>query len=564
MTMKNTKGLGILLLAAGLAIDAPASPQVLKTPAEEANYRAYSQNEDIARFLSLADAASEDLEVRIAGRTRAVDAYPSRDIFLCILTAGGEGPASAANREKPTLLLTASQHGNEQSAKEAALRFIRDVAFGELKPLLVKINILVIPQANPYGNAFDVRENEIGLDLNRDHVKLESESVKTIHRVFRTWMPEATLDVHEKSDDYYRVSIGCVSNVNIHADLQSFSRKTILGEVDAALSGQKVPFHEYLVTEPLGMDTSSGARMSSDTKLPTEEMKRYSTTDLNDGRNSLGIYETLSFIQEGASRGDLETLAERTRWQFAGIRSFAESAAAHSGEILTLVRSMRTRLAARAEARAENDPVHLRMEYVRDPGVPQISLRKFGSVAGEIIGTLKTDKKAGETIREEDLTPARVETGTVTEIVRNWFPVVESRLSVSRPAGYIIPAERRDIIDTLLDHGIAVDKITKDVLVDVQAYEIMELVPAAEDYLAPETILVNRKPMTVPVRKGDFRVSCVHPAANLIPCLLEPQSSYGFIRYWKYRLIPEKGGLFAILRIEAPCVLPTVPYKRWT
>ncbi|GEM_PF-4776370 len=50
-------------------------------------------------------------------------------------------------------------------------------------------------------------------------------------------------------------------------------------------------------------------------------MKRFSTTDLNDGRNSLGIFEILAFIQEGASRHGRKTLRDRTIWQHNGLRA---------------------------------------------------------------------------------------------------------------------------------------------------------------------------------------------------------------------------------------------------
>ncbi len=30
-----------------------------------------------------------------------------------------------------------------------------------------------------------------------------------------------------------------------------------------------------------------------------------------------------------------------------------------------------------------------------------------------------------------------------TQVVKNWFPKVESRLAVPRPLGYIVPAEHR-------------------------------------------------------------------------------------------------------------------------
>lgn len=543
-----------------------AFSQNLKTPAEEANYRAYSRNEDIAKFLSLADVASDETAVRIVGRTKDVEDYPAHDIFLCILTEEGVASPTTLNREKPTLLLTASQHGNEQSAKEAALRFIRDIAFGDLRPLLKKINVLVIPQANPYGNFHDARENEIGLDLNRDHVKMEAESVKAIHRVFRAWMPEVTIDVHEKGDDYYRVSIGCVSNINIAPRLQEFSRKTLLGEVETALHKQKLTFHEYLITEDLGVDTSSGAKMSeSAARGNVEEMKRYSTTDLNDGRNSLGIYETLSFIQEGASRHDIETLEARSRWQYLGIRSLAESAAAHAGEIIKMVGEERARLLERASARAADDLVHLRMGYVRDPEVPELILKRFERSESPIRGILLVDKKAGEALTSRDVAPNPAPAGfkVVNEVVKHWFPEVEARLSVSRPAGYIIPAGRQDVIQTLLDHGIEVEMFTKDGPTEVEAYTITDLVPAEEDYLAPKGIDLEKKTLPTIVRKGDYYVSCLQEGANLVPCLLEPQSDYGFIRYWKYRLVPEKGEIFAFYRMPKTPNLPMVPYKHW-
>ncbi len=570
MRSHNSPSLGriaaVVLSLANLAMAATVGTRIPATPGEAAGYKAYTQNEDIALFLSLADAGSPELAVRVVGRTKDVDGYAGRDIFLCILSANGAAEAGALDRSKPTLLLTASQHGNEQSAKESALRFVRDIAFGDLKPLLKSMNVLVVPQSNPYGNAFNVRENEIGLDLNRDHVKIESESVRALHRVYREWTPEVTMDVHEKGDDYYRVSIGCVSNVNIAPVLQEFSRNVLLKDVAEALAAGRVAFHEYLITEDLGVDTSSGAKgLERADRGPVEKMKRYSTTDLNDGRNAPGIYESLSFIQEGASRHDIETLEARTGWQYAGIRAFATSVAAHAGEALRTVAAARARLLERAAARADSDPVHMRMEYVRDPKVPELVLKRFARAESDVLGVLKADKKAGEEVLETDLGPSDAPAGrkVVTDVVKHWFPNVAPTLSVARPIGYVIPAARVDVVRTLFDHGVAVEVFAKDASIEVGAYEATDLVPAKEDYLPPEAIEVAKKATTTIVRKGDFFVDCVQPGANLIPSLLEPQSAYGLIRYFKYGLVPEKGGLFAIYRIDKKQDIPIVSYKAW-
>ena len=540
----------------------------LKTPAEESGYLQYSQNEAIASFLSALQAETPGLNVSVVGRTLPTEAYGARDIYLAVF-----GPVSVApdimteplSRKKPTVLFTAAQHGNEQSAKEAVLMLLRDLAVGDLRPLLDKVNVLIMPQTNPYGNFMNVRANELDLDMNRDHVKLEAEGVRAIHRVFRAYWPEVTIDVHEKGDDYYRVSIGCVSNANISRDLQDYSRGVILAEVEKSLAKKRIAFHEYLVTEDLGVDTSSGAAYERGPAGPREEMKRFSTTDLNDGRNSLGIFETLSFIQEGSSRHDLETLRDRTAWQYQGLRAFLESVAAHADEILKIVEEHRGHLLERAKARDGADPVHLRMKFARDPKEPQLLLKRFETVESPIRGVLKVDKKAGETLLAGDIAPAPGPRTMkiVDEVVKNWFPNVEPTLSVTRPRGYVIRGDRLDIVETLLALNVEVGTFADAGLVDAEAYEVTAIVPSKLDYVAPDKIDVAAKTIKVPVRKGDFYVDCVQPAANLVPALLEPQSEFGFIRYWKFKLVPEAGGVFEILRFAGKDAPEVIPFKRW-
>jgi uncharacterized coiled-coil protein SlyX len=294
-------------------------------------------------------------------------------------------------------------------------------------------------------------------------------------------------------------------------------------------------------------------------------MWRYSTTDLNDGRNSLGIYETLAFIQEGASRHDLETLEARTNWQYQGIRALAEMVAERGGKMLNLVRELRTNLQKRAEIRAADDPVHLKMDYARDPEQPQLVIKSFARSESPIRGILKVDKKAGDFLTAEDFSPYRGPSNlkVITRVEKNWLPRVESRLAVSRPIGYIIPGNRQEVIDVLLAHGIRVQMIDKATPVKVAAYHLTDLVPARADYLAPERIEVQKEEQNLLLKRGDFFVSCLQPAANLIPCLLEPQSDYGLIRYFKFKLVPETGDYFAFYRLETPFNLQLVDYKPW-
>lgn len=542
-----------------------STADILKTPGEETNYTQYSQNEEIALFLSRLAHLSKEAVVQIIGQTKEARDYPTKDIYLCIISEEGADCPQKLNRGKPTFLLTAAQHGNEQSAKEAALWLARDLALAELKPLLKKVNFLIIPQANPFGNWRNQRTNEQDLDLNRDHVKLEAPEVEAIHRVFRAWMPEVTMDVHEKGDDFYRVSIGCVSNANIHPSLQEFSRNKILAEVAKALEKRRITFFEYLVSQPAGINSSAGVRYVPEETAGREMVLRYSTTDLNDGRNSLGIYETLSFIQEGASRRDLETLRERTRWQYFGIRYFAESIAAHAEEILSLVRGLREKLVERTKVFSEQDLVHLSMDYVRNEKEPQLILKRFERSESPYRGILKVDKKAGDPLALEELAPYPYpsEYKVVEDIIKNWLPDVKPTLSVPRPLGYVIPAKHLDAIETLLRHDIQVEIFDKDLPLEVESYQVTNVVPSKYDYLPPEKIEVEKVKIQSLVKKGDFYVACTQPGANLIPCLLEPQSQYGLIRYWSFKLVPEPGNFFSFSRFIGPKALPLIPYKNW-
>lgn len=520
---------------------ATLSAQSVKTPAEESAWSRYSQYEDVTSFLQTIDKASREAVVQVIGKTLDAKELPASNLYLCIITEEGTDAPSALNRRKPTFMITASQHGNEQSGKEAALMLIRDLAVGEMKPLLKQVNFLVIPQANPYGNKVDRRTNEQNLDLNRDHVKLESPETQAIHAVFAAWMPEVTLDLHEKGDDYYRVSTGCVSNININPRIEAYSRAKIFPAIDRKVTTDGFTWHEYLVTEAMGSNQAAGALDRAAQGQARENLTRPSTTDLNDGRNSPGIYDTLSFIQECSSQHNVPTLQERTRWQYSGIRGLIDAIVSNDKEVRSLVRNARTDLARRAAVIRADNKVHLKMEYVRDPKEPTLTLKAFARAAGACGAAA---------------IPAAVE----TQVVKNWFPKVESRITIARPLGYVIPAARENVIKTIIDHGISVSVFNKAASIDAETYRIKEIEPSKEDYVAPVKIEVELQAGKIEVHQGDFYISVAQPAANLIPSLLEPQSEYGLIRYQAYKLTPQPDSMFPIARIvkAKPAVVPYV------
>jgi hypothetical protein len=540
--------------------------QIIKTPAEENGYSRYTQYWELANYLSAIQAKSQNIVIKTIGRTfESRDINQLRDIFLVIVTEHGISFPDELNSKKPTVYFLASQHGDEQSGKEAALVLIRELGMGKLKSLLSKVNVLIIPQMNPYGNEVDGRRNEHNLDMNRDHIKMEAPPVEAAHRVFRRWLPEVTMDIHEKGRSYYQLDIGVVSNLNIDKKLQDYSRKKILPYIEKKLNEKDFTFHEYLVRQPIGMDTSSGAALSQQ-RREREYLTRYSTTDINDGRNSFGIYNTLSFICEKSSDGTVDSLRRRTKCQLIAMKGFIEFVAENAAEVKNLVHTCRKDIAQKSVEYSADDMVHIRMEYIEDPSEPPLILKRFKDEEEMIMGELKVDKKKGELVKlsELDLSKRGISKEIESVQVKHWRPTVKSLLTVVRPLAYFIPQKHKDVVNTLLRHGIQVQQIISDQPLEVQCYKIKEIVPSQSDYLAPEKIEVQPFEQEIFAKKGDFLISCHQLASNQIVIFLEPLSSYGLIRYYKYNLVPQAGDIFPIYRILKKSNLKTINYKKWS
>lgn len=134
-----------------------------------------------------------------SGNVTILDIGPCSDgnpLRVCVIAPGGVGDLLEASG---ALLVVASQHGIEPAPREAALRFIRDLAYTADPDLLNALPVVVIPTANPHGTVNGTRANANGQDCNRHHVDLAAPESRMVAELIAALDPRIAIDAHESS-----------------------------------------------------------------------------------------------------------------------------------------------------------------------------------------------------------------------------------------------------------------------------------------------------------------------------------------------------------------------------
>lgn len=127
--------------------------------------------------------------------TQLNETLEGRALFGLLLTDDGR-----FHPERPSIMLTCSQHGNEPSGSEACLILIEYFTHGtdELaKKVRSQLNVAINPLANPDGKEKNRRGNYEQVDINRDHMNLATLEGRAIHRLHNMVDPILVLDLHE-------------------------------------------------------------------------------------------------------------------------------------------------------------------------------------------------------------------------------------------------------------------------------------------------------------------------------------------------------------------------------
>ncbi len=392
---------------------------------------------------------------------------------------------------QPLLLLFAQQHGDEPAGKEAALGLL-DWITTDGRDVLEQIDLIVVPCLNPDGAEKLECRNANNMDLNRNHLVLSEPETRALHRLYREWMPEVTLDAHEYNPmaevwiehGYVKnadVMLGCMTNPNISGPGRDFADSVMIPETESRVKAAGYSFSEYIVGNPF-----VGGRL------------RYGSMDINDSRNLFGLYGSLAFVQTGNRFGDPQTeLAHRIATQTAGLVAFVQIIASHTDQIRDLVGSGR-------ESMSLYQPGYrpaLSCDYFPDPARRTVTLPVFDLY----------NWKATE--RELD----------------RFQPQIRKKLTIAEPTGYVVPPGQERLLEILDRHGIAFERLKEPRKLDVEVLIIREIGEQEEEELTLPLVKIEAEEATREAPAGSAVIPLLQPARRLLPLMLEPQSTRGLV-----------------------------------
>jgi len=474
----------------------------IKTPSQKRGFATPSTHEEIITFLVKIDKEFDFAQTFELGKNSR-----GQSIAGVKLTNGIFGE----NSDKLKILVFAQQHGNEQSGMEGALLWLSKFVSTTDHLLLQKADICIIPQVNPYGGMKNQRRNPNDFDLNRNHMLLDQPETKALHNLFHEYTFDVTIDMHEYwpySEEWrefgafknFDMQIGTLTNPNTFKKLRDYALTNVFPYLDEELEKQDYTFFNYLVGP-----------------APQMGYSRHSTADINDGRQSFGILNTLSFIFEGLNGMDRysDSLHRRAFAQNTALDLLLNKLYRDASLVEEIVKQGRNKLLNPEP----NEKVAIRIEHVNKGEVLEFPL-------------VTTEERKDTMV-----------------FLENYHPHPISILDVEKPEGYLIPDTLTGLIDLLRLHNIDLFKAGQQHVSNIKGYWVQQIAQSTDEGLENVLPVVTLRNMQVNPMQYYF-VPTRQLAGNKIVIMLEPQSMYGIVNTTTFSHLLQPGEFYPLLRVE--------------
>ena len=174
-------------------------PQNFSSQDIYSSYSNYKETEIRSKRIKHSDLTKKINEIKKNNILNVEDAGISLEGRAIKLLSIGKG--------KTKVLIWSQMHGDESTATMALIDlfnfFEADDEFNEFrKELLKKLKIYFIPMLNPDGAEEFTRRNRLGIDLNRDALRLEFPESKVLKTVRDTLKPKFAFNLHDQNTRY--------------------------------------------------------------------------------------------------------------------------------------------------------------------------------------------------------------------------------------------------------------------------------------------------------------------------------------------------------------------------
>lgn len=513
-------------LLIGLAASALAGPLAaqsdsidLLTRAELTAFEETSRYDEVMDLSRRLASLGPDVHFTTFGYTNE-----GRSLPLLVVGAPDASPEAVRATGKTRVYLQGNIHAGEVEGKEALLMLVRGYLAGAYRAWADDLVLLVAPIYNADGNerislrnrplqhgpvgGMGQRPNAQGLDLNRDHMKLDSPEARAFAGLMSAYDPHVTVDLHTTNGTYhaYHLTYAPPLHPNTPPAIDSLLRDRWLPAVSAGLrtgGGRESYYYGNLGPGGQGWYTF-------------DHRPRFNN-------NYVGLRNRVAILSEAYS---YLTFEERVRTTLAFVEEVLDFAADNASEIRRVVEQAdaasvvgRT-LATRADFQRSAEQVTILMGEVdeeRHPGTGLPMLR-----------------------RRDVITPTRMyEYGT--------FRPTES---ATAPAAYYVLPDGADAIERLRAHGVRTEPVTAPTRLQLERFRIDSTSVAASEFQGrrERTLWGSWVPSAEIVPAGAIRVPLDQPLGRLAFGLLEPRSDDGFVA-WAILDAQVEAGALPILRV---------------
>ena len=483
---------------AAVAARFPAPPVVYSTPGLQPGRSTFTTQAEIHGWLEqIAAGLSRSVGIRAAVISLGTS-QRGEPLEALVLTRGtGTDPAALQATGRPTVLLIGQQHGDEPASSEALLVIARELAQGLLQPELERINVVIVPRANPDGAAMGKRVTANGLDMNRDHLLLNTPEAQALAQLARDYQPTVVVDAHEytavgrylqKFDAIQKFDalVQYATTANLPEFLTKAAEEWYRRPLIAALKGQGLTSEWYYTTS---------------TDLADKKISMGGTQP-DTGRNVEGLKNSISLLLEtrGVGLGRLH-IQRRVHTQVTAFASVLASTAHRASELSQLRPYLDKEVAAQA-------------------------------CKGEMV------VQAGPTPAQYTLVMLDPVSGADKPIIVDWDSALALRTlkARARPCGYWLSAASKTAVERLRRQGLQVLRVQEASAMLGDIYhetsreqgarqDVRGAIADGAPIVKTEVDLVRG---VIDAPPGSYYLPLNQPLANLAIAALEPdtQSSY--------------------------------------